>query len=651
MKITEEQMRAIQAKKGNWLVFASFGSGKSSSYTARVAKLIMSGVEPHRILGLTFTKDAAKNMQDKLDNIIGKDKASQVHFSTFHSFAYKMLRLYTNDYYNINIVEPWFENQIANDIVGKPTRYNKDGHSLNINAGTFLDFVSYQKGHMIRSTDKVIINDDTPYFLSTSKSTVQSAFELYCKRMKNANKMSFNDMLLDFYYLLLSDNSVRESIKNSYDYVQVDEFQDSSIINLEILKMITDNNLFVVGDSNQSIFSFQFAEVGNMIQFESDFEDVQVINLPHNFRSTQNIIDICNDLLVANRGEEHPFNAYAKQISGTGNVGKQPMFTAYNNSTVEAIGVADKIEAMMAENPELTYNDFAIISRTNNGLLAFENELSNREIPVIISSGRSFYDRNEIDTFIAYGQLYIGEDDDAFRRAVNKPTRFIANSLIRDLEEYAHDNDITLEQAVRSGDFDLGRYTTSMHRFMNDIDEIRSIDARNAEQVFRSINDIIGYESYIQKQAMSYSESVIRQEGIDSFYLTARRFKSVKQLFGYIQTVRDNSRSIDNGINLTTTHSAKGLEWETCFVVGLNDSNYPHAMLLSGEKDEELRLLFVAMGRAKTNLFMSYSIYDGRDNLNQPSRFIEPLFGGLLVAATMKVEGGAESSSFRYEKI
>ena len=649
MKVTDEQLKAINKVKGNVLVQASPGSGKTSVFVARIANLINHhNVDVDEILGLTFTKDAAENMRRRLSKVIGKDKSKEVYLTTFHSFALAMLKKYTTDYSNIKIVEPWFENQVANDIVKPRSYHNKDGQDLGINAASFLDFVSYQKTHMVKKGNKVIIDEGTPLFAEWQRDGLQNGFNTYCTRLENARKKSFDDMLLDFYYLLLFNDDVSNAIKNKYKIIQVDEGQDTSVINLEILKLIENNNVAIFQDINQSIFSFQGASAENAFNFIDRFDDVEVINLPHNFRSTNKIISACNDVLSKYRGAEHQYNQFTNQKSGRSVEGEPVEVTVYNNIYSETQGVVDKIEEMMSEDSSLTYDDFAIISRTNNGLLMFENELSNREIPVIISSGRSFYDRREIDDLLSYAKLYLGQDDDAFRKVANKPNRYIANAMIRELEEYAFNHSESLEESAR-GNFDAGRYTSGLNRFLYDIEDIREVDRpRNAEQLLREIYNITGYRPYMEAKTMSMSELADKKESVNSLFMTAKGFKEIEQFLAYISVVKDNQKKNDSGVTLTTVHSAKGLEWKVCFVIGATDNNYPHKMLVSEDKDEELRLLFVAMSRAKDRLFMSLPVYDGTDDVKEVSRFIEPLFGDRLLDARNTVLGGVVKSEFEY---
>lgn len=249
---------------------------------------------------------------------------------------------------------------------------------------------------------------------------------------------------------------------------------------------------------------------------------------------------------------------------------------------------------------------------------------------------------------LSYARLYLGEDDDSFRKVANRPNRFIANTMLRDLEEYAFNNVETLEESAR-GDFDAGKHTSGLNRFLYKIDDIRDIKSpRNAEQLLRSIYQITGYHSFMESKTMSMSELSDKEESIDSLMIAARGFKSIEQFLTYISIVKENQRKNDDGVTLTTVHSAKGLEWKICFVIGVTDSNYPHKMLASEDKDEELRLLFVAMGRAKDRLFISLPMYDGLDDVKEVSRFIQPLFGDKLLQAKNKVLGGVEKSEFDY---
>lgn len=647
MKITESQLEAIKVKEGNVLINASFGSGKSFSFISRIANLIANEkVNPKNILGLTFTRDAAENVRTRLAKALGELTAKQVLLTTFHSFAYRSLRSNYPEYNSITIAESWFENQVAQDIVNRGDGKNKDGHNLGINSGLFLDFVSYQKTHMVRQGYPIIVDNGTPYVSGISKDTLQSAFNTYCQRMVNAKKMSFDDMLLDFYYKLLEDYSLLDSTQRQYKYILVDEFQDTSLINMEILKLIGDNNIYAVGDLQQSIYSFQGAEVGNILAFKDEFENVKTITLKENFRSTSKIVDACNDLLQY-RGPDSPLNQFGKQIPARNIEGEDVSIAVYNDEFVEARSITDDIIYRMEQNPDLKYTDFCIISRTNNGLLPFESELSASNIPVIMSSGGSFYDRREIDDLLSYAKLYLGDNDDAFRKVANRPNRYLANSMLRDLEEYAYEHDITVEQSVFDG-FDAGRYTTNLNRFMYVIEDIRDIKASNAEKILREIYKIIGYQRFIEEKALSNSEIIVKKDAIERLFINARKFKSLDAFLSYVEVVKQNVKKADEGVILSTAHSAKGLEWDTVYVVNATDSNYPHEMLLNEDKDEELRLLFVALGRAKNKLQISMPVYSGKSEFYEPSRFLVGMLGDELKQAVSNVSSGVEEVVFSY---
>ena len=439
------------------------------------------------------------------------------------------------------------------------------------------------------------------------------------------------------------------SLRDKYKYILVDEFQDTSVINLEILKLLENNNLYVIGDVDQSVYSFINAEVGNIINFIDDFENVEVISLPHNFRSTQKIIDICNDLLKKYRDPDHPLNRFEKQISGRGIDGDDVKVVVYNDEFIEARDIVEDIKRRKEADPSLEYKDFCIMSRTNNGLLAFENELSISEVPVTLSSGGSFYDRKEIDDLLSYAQLYVGENDDAFRKVANRPNRYLANSMLRDLEEYAFNKNLSLEQAVEKG-FDAGRYKTNLYRFLGTIEEIREIKQKNAEKILREIYYVTNYKYFIQDKAMTNSEVIIKEDAINRLFESAKKFSSIQNFLNYVAVVKSNAKDEKDGVILSTAHSAKGLEWDVCYVVGVTDNNYPHAMLLSEDKDEELRLLFMALGRAKNHLQISLPVFEmGATKTYEPSRFIEPLLKDDLNEAWSEVISGKEKAEFYYE--
>lgn len=652
MKLTEQQRKAVAIKDGNVLVNASFGSGKTASFVARIAYLISNHkVHPENILGLTFTRDASESMRIKLAKTIGDLASTKVTLTTFHSFAYKELRSRYSEYSNIKIVEPWFELQLANDIVGKSSSSNSDGHDLRINGGAFLDFVSYQKANIVDMGDPIVIDNRTAYVEHINKSTLQSAFDTYCKRMKNARKMSFDDMLLDFYIKLSEDDDLLSKLKGRYKYIMVDEFQDTSYINLEIIKLLSSGNVYAVGDVNQSIYSFQNAQVGNILSFKDTFDDVNVIAFPHNFRSTQNIINLSNDILDY-RGKDDPLNQFGKQICGREIEGDKVGIAVYNDEIRESHYIVNDIMDRMAKNPHLSYSDFCIISRTNNGLLTFENELSSEGIPVIISSGGSFYDRKEIDDLLSYATLSVMADDDAMRKIANRPNRFISNAIIRELEEYAFNKQINMEDALDDG-FDAGRYRSGLNRLIYTIEDIREATAnKGAEGTLREIYKLTNYYNFIQEKATTNSEVYIKTDAINRLYETARPFKSIESFLAYVKGVKANAKKENDGVVLSTAHSSKGLEWDTVYVVGLSDSNYPHEMLIDENKDEELRLLFVAIGRAKNTLQLSLPVFKGKgEEVYEPSRFIVDMFGEDLQKAYNNVLSGKEVVKFDYKPI
>ena len=609
MMITEEQRKAIDVNKGNVLVHASFGSGKTFAIVERLKRLINSGVNQRDILALTFTKDAAENMKKRISDYFDGEEVN-IQILTFHSFAYRMLKnLYPSKYGNVKIIEGWLESQFISQLMKE---YLDKGTDYRV--GDLKSFFSYQKANIVDYGEKVIINDETPKFTSNLQNKLSIMYKEYGQMLNNVNKTTFDDFLLDFYKYLIEDDSLVNKIKSTYKYILVDEFQDTSIINFEILKLISDNNLYVVGDVNQSIYSFQQAEVGNILNFDKEFDNVEVINLKHNFRSTKNIIDVCGDLLEY-REENSELNKFGRQLCGRKVNGDKVEFRVFNNEKLEAVNIVQDILNRLKQNPQLNYSDFAIISRTNNGLSIFESMLLDEGIPYTTSTGTSFFENKLVQEIMSYLVLSIMSHDDSVRRIINVPNRYISNKDIRAYESEVFMNNettndkITLEQFIRDEHNGDG---SNFDRFLKDIDKIRRANYHNVGEL---ISKIVGITKLLDiRNTKDDNMSTIRykEETISTLVDRASGFTSVPKFLKYVSNIikkyKENNSINKNAIRLTTAHSSKGLEWNTCYVVGVNGKNYPHSMCVTEDKDEELRLLFVALGRAKDNLIVSMGI-------------------------------------------
>lgn len=644
MKLTNNQIKVAKALKGNYLVNSGGGSGKTLSFTARIANLIANEkVAPQQILGLTFTNEAAESMKSKLREKVGK-KADRVELSTFHSFAYRTLKsTYPEEYANKEIMKPWWKLNQIYDIIGKPSSKNPDGLGLEVRAGDLIGFFSYQKSNMVRGGDRVLIDETVSYVDHISEYFLQKAYDMYCERVKDARVIDFDDMLVDFYYKLLEDNELLARLRNRFEYIMVDEFQDTNTVNMAILQLISEDNLLVVGDFRQGIYGFINANIDNILEFHKNFNNVETIELEENFRSTNNIIQICNDVIDSSPNTK--YKAFSEQKQGRNTPGKPIDVRVFSDETEETSHIVDEIERIYEES-DLNYADFAILCRTNAQLGLYESFLANKGIPAKLSGGRSFFDRKEVSDLLAYAQHAINpEDNMSIRQIFNAPVRYIANTAINGLEKYSSQYDMPLEEAI--GYYDAERYTSGFKRVVQDFENIRKHTGKRADVVLKKIYSIVNYENFIYSKSMSHTELVTKEEAVERLFEMASKFNTIQHFLAHVSVIKSNSKKDEDAVNVMTVHASKGLEYEHVFVAGVSEENYPHKM--STDYEEERRLLYVALSRAINELHISIPIFKGEDGESfEPSPFLIDIMEDDLFKAKREVIRGSRCSEFLY---
>lgn len=645
MKLTDKQKEAVHATKGNVLVHAGSGAGKTSAFTARIVNLIANeGVQPDSILGLTFTNDAAENMRERLGKMIGKKKAKEVNLSTFHSFAYRLLKSkYANEYNNKTIMKGWWKIQTLYDIVGKPKNGNNVGLSLSCKAGDLGSFISFQKANMIREGMPVIWKDDfDEYGLSED---MQKAFDTYCELTRNARLIDFDDMLVDLYYKLKEDESLLEHVKNKFEYVMVDEFQDTNTVNMAILKMITDNNLFVVGDFRQGIYGFINANIDNILSFTETFEDVRLIELNDNFRSTDTIVDFANTIIEKSPVEK--YKKFDKQLAARGVAGENVRVNVYADEYTEANMIADRIEEKLPDGME--YNDFAILTRTNAQIGFYESVFADFGIPLDISNSRSFFDRREISDLLSYAEHTLQpEDDMSMRKIMNSPSRYISKATVNQLNEYSYKNNMSFEMACMQ--MDCGRSNVNVKKLVSLFDSLRDdIDGMNASKFLRLVYSKTGYYNHIEKTTSTASDLAIKEESINRLFDIAKKFSSVKAFIGHVSVIKSNNSKNTDGVKLMTVHASKGLEFPYVFLPSITEDNFPHDM--NPDVEEERRLFYVASSRAKDYMDISLPVFasSGSETI-AVSPFLVDVVGQELLDARKKVIQGSPSNRIEFSK-
>lgn len=639
MKVTEVQKSIVQWLDGNLLVMAAAGSGKTFVFTNRIAYLIkVHKIDPQNILALTLTKNAAEQMRSRLAQLVGKDTADKVTMSTFHSFAYSQLKKsFPNKYNNRPIMADWFKIRTLYDIVGAKTGNNPHGHNLNMSAADLSSFISYQKSILIREGMDVVIDKKTPYCSVDNRESLQSAYDTYCMITRNSKSIEFDDMIMDFAILLEEDQQFHDRLMERYKYVMVDEFQDTNNSNSFILEKLNNDNLMVVGDVNQSIYSFINADVEMIVEFEHKFNNVTVKRLDSNYRSSSNIVKISNDIVMASSNEE--YKKYAEQSPARDDINNNEiMLTTYQTEFDEVRYVSEKIDDLITDGEDISFEDITVISRTNATLGLFESKLAELKIPVNISGGRSFFDKKEIADLISYAKHAIDSSDDmSLRRIFNSPNRFIGKKTLTDLDAFAYENDMSLSLAIRRYD-GFGRTQYSVDKLNDLFEKLRENLDQNAFKFLKMIYRETRYEEFLAKTSKTYTELTLKKESIEKFLDMAKKFRKIESFLAHISMVKDNNKT-KNGVNLMTVHASKGLEFKHVFGVGINEESYPHDMTYNYE--EERRLLYVLVSRAIEYLYLSTYVFKGSSTIVDPSPFMIDAFGDKISKARKEVSHGS----------
>lgn len=640
MGFTKEQEIAVMADEGNWLINAGAGSGKTTSFTARIARLVKKDIAlPEEILGLTFTKESANSMQKKLGKLIGKKQASNVHLSTFHSFAYNILhQKYPGKYKSLELMPSWWKMKTLNNFCSKASGFNPDGMNLNVKAGDLASFISYQKMNMIAPGEQIVTDLRTQTVNHIEESTLSEIYSKYCHLQEKARLMEFDDMLLDLYNLLQEDERLGRTIRDRYDYIMVDEFQDTNKVSMGILQRISDNNLFAVGDFRQGIYGFINASIDNILDFTDVFEDVHVVDLKHNFRSTRNIVAISNKIIDKSPIEK--YKQFAPQLAASKEVGDSIKLAVYRDEQYETREIAVKISEMV-ESGKYDFCDFAVLLRTNAQLGMYESAFSSQEIPVDVSSDKSFFDRREIADLLSYAEHTIDPDNDnSFRKVYNSPNRFVSHAVQKNIDEYSHKHDISLEDAAMKTD--NGRSAKAIAGFVNLFDDLRNIaDDMRADKFLIEIYKRTGFKTHLEKTAATAVDLETRIEAVDSLFKIAKKFSHISHFLAHILVIKQNNKKKknENAVRLMTLHAAKGLEFNYVFMPSFTDESYPHNM--NPDEEEERRLAYVGLSRSRNGLELSMPnfVTDGGLKHN-PSPFLIDVVGDDIADLQKEVTRG-----------
>ncbi len=618
-ELNKEQQNAVNFKDGACLVLAGAGSGKTKVLTRRIVKLINDGVSPHNILAITFTNKAATEMKFRVYSELG-NIANKVFIGTFHSFGLKVIREnydklgFKN---NITVMDGEDSTTIIKKILKEldrdPKQYSPKyiKNKISLAKNELMDADEFSKV-MLSPIDKVVIE----------------VYKKYEKTLKTNNSVDFDDLLLLPTILFKNNKEVLDNYQEHYKYLLVDEYQDTNKVQYSLCKLISKkyNNIFVVGDVDQSIYSFRHANYENVLNFEKDYKDCTTILLEQNYRSTQNILNVANSIIKNNNLRKEK-----KLWSNKGPGEKIKYIRCYD----EKHEVSNVLEEIKKEHDKgIYYSDIAILYRTNAQSRVIEEGLLKENIPYKIVGSYYFYNRKEIKDLISYLKLiYNPYDSVSLTRTINSPKRGIGPKTIENLNLEASKRKISIFDAIEKG---------KELEFKNIIiDLIEKKDKLTLTELVEEVLLRTGLkQNLIDEKTL---ESEIRLENLEEFKSITQTFEektglaSLEDFLESISLVSDisNYKEERDSVNVMTIHSAKGLEFDTVFVVGMEENLFPHANSIDSreELEEERRLCYVAVTRARKNLFILNSkrrtLY-GRDMINAPSRFIEEIDEDLL---------------------
>ena len=623
--LNDKQREALLATEGPLLILAGAGSGKTKVVTSKIAYLIEElNVPSWKILAITFTNKAAKEMKDRVQKLIDRD-ISSMWIGTFHSICVRILRknierigyngnftIYDRDDQITVVKEAIAELSIDRDIY-KPRAIIND--------------ISNIKSEGISPIEYIEANKDNFF-----KENLGKIYDLYEKKLRKNNALDFDDLLIKTVDILKSEEDVRDFYRDKFEYIFVDEYQDTNKIQYELIKLIagTKPNLTVVGDNDQSIYKWRGADINNILNFHKDFPGAKIVKLEQNYRSSQKILDVANQVIGYNTSR------IEKNLWTSRDEGKDVVYREFPHSNEEEYGVVNKIIALNYKGEE--FKDMAILYRTNAQSRGFEEALVRERIPYKIVGGLKFYDRMEVKDVLAYLRILNNTDDNvSLARIINRPKRGIGDTSLSDLLDYADENRLSLYDVITNIDEfeDLNLRARKNIKEFGSILKILKDRAENLSigKLFEEVLYESGYVNDLKNQ--NTIEAKTRLENIEELHSNIMEYdREGVELAEYLNTLSllsdVDKTSEDTGVNLMTLHAAKGLEFGTVFLVGLEEGLFPTSRALESEEEveEERRLCYVGVTRACNNLFISSSrtrsMY-GKLTPAKRSRFIEEM--------------------------
>jgi DNA helicase-2/ATP-dependent DNA helicase PcrA len=656
--LNDAQRAAVEYIDGPSLVIAGAGSGKTRVLTYKIAYLLSQGMKPWSIMALTFTNKAAREMKERIGKLVGDDLAQHLYMGTFHSIFSRILRAeaehigFNN---NFTIYDESDSRSLLKAIIKEMGLDDKAYKPAAVHAR-----ISMAKNNLVTAE----AYDSDPGILEQNKRAKMPAigkiYVAYVQRCRQANAMDFDDLLMLTFQLFRDHEEIRQKYAGRFDYILVDEYQDTNHVQMSIVMQLCKEKLRVcaVGDDSQSIYSFRGANIDNILNYQKQLPGTQLFKLEQNYRSTQTIVEAANSLIHHNR------NQIQKEVFSKNDKGEKILYKPAYSDKEEALIVAKNIQRIKRQD-DCGYDQFAILYRTNAQSRSFEEEFRKQGIPYRIYGGLSFYQRKEIKDIIAYFRLVANPDDEeAFKRIINYPARGIGATTVMKIADCAHQNQVSFWEVIGNVEhygLNVNKGTqTKLENFRLLISSF--IDRSHTLDVYE-LGDAIIRESRISEDIMSgkNADDLARQENLEEFLSGMQTFVAGRQeegrmdeayLTDYLQDVALLTDADSEGekdeprVSLMTVHAAKGLEFATVFVVGLEENIFPSplAAVSVRELEEERRLLYVAITRAEKHCILTNAknrFRYGKMEFDNPSRFIDEIDASLI-------EGGEETpeSSF-----
>ena len=656
--LNDAQRAAVEYIDGPSLVIAGAGSGKTRVLTYKIAYLLSQGMKPWSIMALTFTNKAAREMKERIGKLVGDDLAQHLYMGTFHSIFSRILRAeaehigFNN---NFTIYDESDSRSLLKAVIKEMGLDDKAYKPAAVHAR-----ISMAKNNLVTAE----AYDSDPAILEQNKRAKMPAigkiYVAYVQRCRQANAMDFDDLLMLTFQLFRDHEEIRQKYAGRFDYILVDEYQDTNHVQMSIVMQLCKEKLRVcaVGDDSQSIYSFRGANIDNILNYQKQLPGTQLFKLEQNYRSTQTIVEAANSLIHHNR------NQIQKEVFSKNDKGEKIQYKPAYSDKEEALIVAKNIQRIKRQD-DCGYDQFAILYRTNAQSRSFEEEFRKQGIPYRIYGGLSFYQRKEIKDIIAYFRLVANPDDEeAFKRIINYPARGIGATTVTKIADCAHLNQVSFWEVIGNVEhygLNVNKGTqTKLENFRLLISSF--IDRSHTLDVYE-LGDAIIRESRISEDIMTgkNADDLARQENLEEFLSGMQTFVAGRQeegrmdeayLTDYLQDVALLTDADSEGekdeprVSLMTIHAAKGLEFATVFVVGLEENIFPSplAAVSVRELEEERRLLYVAITRAEKHCILTNAknrFRYGKMEFDNPSRFIDEIDASLI-------EGGEEvpESSF-----